>query len=203
MAERLNVTILKCCNSTYVPFVTWFKVMMSVSGCIPLFHLCVFVTCFWEMFVVVHYNLTGTHFQEMFVFQVPVKNVKWKALFILQNKLNFTLFQHLQTTAFSFIKVHQQSSWFKHEHLYTKCKFLPQAFARSSRSMRMENFNQGQIAYNPRLKDETETSQQECKDSYHMQTRWLLFGAYTIAHSDMLGDQRFHHFRADVPRCCS
>jgi hypothetical protein len=62
------------------------------------------------MFVVVHYNLTGTHFQEMFVFQVPVKNVKWKALFILQNKLNFTLFQHLQTTAFSFIKVHQQSS---------------------------------------------------------------------------------------------
>ncbi len=69
--------------------------------------------------------------------------------------------------------------------------------------MRMENFNQGQIADNPKLKDETETSQQECKDSYHMQTGWLLFGAYTIAHSDMLGVQRFHHFRADVSRCCS
>ncbi len=54
--------------------------MMSVSGCIPLFHLCVFVTCFQEMFVVVHDNLTGTYFQELFVFQVPGKNVKWKAL---------------------------------------------------------------------------------------------------------------------------
>jgi len=29
----------------------------------------------------------------------------------------------------------------------------------------MENFNQGQIAYNPKLKDETETSQQQSKDS--------------------------------------
>lgn len=25
----------------------WFQVMMSVSGYIPLFHLCVFVTCLW------------------------------------------------------------------------------------------------------------------------------------------------------------
>ncbi len=137
------------------------------------------------------------------MFQVPGKNVKWKALLSLQNKFNFILFQHLQTTAFSFIEVHQQSSWFKHEHLYTESKFFPQAFARSSRSMRMENFNHGQIAYNPKLKDETETSQQECTDSYHMQTGWLLFGAYTIAHSDMLGDHCLHHFRADVPRCCS
>lgn len=103
---------------------------MSVSGCIRLFHLCVFVTCFQDMFVLVHNNLTGTYFQEMFAFQVPGKNVKWKALIILQNKLNFILFQHLQTTAFSFIKVHQQRSWFKHEHLYTQSKFFPQAFAR-------------------------------------------------------------------------
>ncbi len=176
---------------------------MSVSDCIPLLHLCVFVTCFQEMFVVVHDNLTGTYFQEMFVFQVPGKNVKWKALIILQNKLNFILFQHLQTTAFSFIKVHQQSSD-SNMNFFTQS---PNSFHRylpgSSRSIRMENFNQGQIAYNPKLKDETETSQQESKDSYHMQTGWLLFGAYTIAHSDMLGVQRFHHFRADVPRCCS
>ncbi len=44
------------------------------------FHLCAFVTSF----------------QEMFVFQVPGKNVKWKALLMLQNKFNFILFQHLQ-----------------------------------------------------------------------------------------------------------
>ncbi len=30
--------------------------------------------------MVVHDNLTGTYFQEMLVFQVPGKNVKWKAL---------------------------------------------------------------------------------------------------------------------------
>jgi hypothetical protein len=197
MAECHNPHMLQFHSCTF-----GYVVMMTVSGCIPLFHLCVFVTCFQEMFVVVHDNLTGTYFQEMFVFQVPGKNVKWKASLILQNKLNFILFQHLQTTAYSFF-FHQSVPTEFLIQTSTQSKFFPQAFARSSRSMRMENFNQGQISYNPKLKDETETGQQECKDSYHMQTGWLPFGAYTIAHSDMLGVQRFHHFRADVPRCCS
>jgi hypothetical protein len=92
------------CSHATIPLVC--LVLCGFKWCLLVavyhYYTYVFVTCFQEMFVVVPYNLTSTYFQQMFVFQVPGKNVKWKALLILQNKFNFILFQHLQTTAFFF-----------------------------------------------------------------------------------------------------
>lgn len=194
------------CSHATIPLVC--LVLCGFKWCLFVavyhYYTYVFVTCFQEMFVVVPYNLTSTYFQQMFVFQVPGKNVKWKALLILQNKFNFILFQHLQTTAFFFsskctnrvpdsnmnIFTHSPSS--SHRHLPEAADQWEWKTSIKDRLLTTQSF-----------KDETETSQQECKDSYHMQTGWLLFGAYTIAHSDMLGVQCFQHFRADVPRCCS